>query len=230
MTSAEQIEHLGAALHGFPVDCAFIGGGVLSLLITDPTASAVRVTMDVDVLADASTRVAYRRLDRPLRERGFRHDMSEGAPLCRWVLDGIRVDILPLHRDVLGWGSRWFREALAEARPIKVGAQTVRVVTAPFFVALKLEAFENRGQCDVLCSHDFEDIICLFDGRREIVDEISASPTALRLELASRLARCIANPDFESALDGFVQTGPAAESRKAELLRRFRCVAGLSGE
>ena len=82
----------------------------------------------------------------------------------------------------------------------------------------------------MLCSHDFEDIVCLFDGRPEIVDEIAESPDELRRELATRLAQCVANPDFESAIDGFVQTEPAAESRKAELLRRFRSVAGLSGE
>ena len=36
MTSAERIARLDAALAHFPVAYAFIGGGVLSLLVTDP--------------------------------------------------------------------------------------------------------------------------------------------------------------------------------------------------
>ena len=86
MTSAEQIARLDVALRPFPVDYAFIGGGVLSLLVTDPSASAVRVTMDVDVLTDTHTRRDYQRLERPLSERGFHHDMIAGAPIC--LFDG----------------------------------------------------------------------------------------------------------------------------------------------
>ena len=228
MTSAEQIRRLDAALDGFPVDYAFIGGGVLSLLVTDPTASAVRVTMDVDILANASTRIAYTKLDRSLQDRGFHHDMSDGAPVCRWTLDGIKVDFLPLHRDVLGWESRWFPEALATARPVSVGERMVRVVAPPYFVILKMEAFESRGGGDLLCSHDFEDILCIFDGRPEIVGEIREAPDELRRELGSRLARCLDNSDLESAVEGFVQTEPNPESRMVAILDRLRSVAALA--
>lgn len=228
MTSAEQIRRLDAALDGFPVDYAFIGGGVLSLLVTDPTASAVRVTMDVDILANASTRIAYTKLDRPLQDRGFRHDMSEGTPVCRWTLDGIKVDILPLHRDVLGWESRWFPEALASARHVSIGERMVRVVAPPYFVALKMEAFESRGGGDLLCSHDFEDILCVFDGRPEIVAEIREAPDELRRELGCRLVKCLATPDLESAVEGFVQTEPNPESRMATIFDRLRAVASLA--
>ena len=228
MTSAEQIRRLDAALVGFPVDYAFIGGGVLSLLITDPTASAVRVTMDVDVLANAATRIDYTRLDRPLQARGFHHDMSAGAPICRWILDGIVVDILPLHRDVLGWESKWFPEALASARPIPVGDRQVRIVSAPYFVALKMEAFESRGGGDLLCSHDFEDILCVLDGRPEIVEEIQSSPNELRRELRNAFSRCLSDPDLESAVEGFVQTEPNPESRMAAIFDRLRSIAVLA--
>ena len=73
MTSAEQIARLDAALAHFPVAYAFIGGGVLSLLVTDPSASAVRVTKDVDVITDTGSRRDYLRLERPLSERFARY-------------------------------------------------------------------------------------------------------------------------------------------------------------
>jgi hypothetical protein len=228
VTSAEQIARLDTALRPFPVDYAFIGGGVLSLLVTDPSASAVRVTMDVDVLTDTHTRRDYQRLERPLSERGFRHDTTSGAPICRWRYEGIAVDILPIHRSVLGWESRWFREALASARSVPAGGRSVRVVAAPHFVALKLEAFEGRGRSDMITSHDFEDVICLFDGRPELVGEIRAAPEDLRRHLAGRFAHFLAAPDLEAAVEGFVQTEPSPESRMAAILSRFREVAALT--
>ena len=45
-------------------------------------------------------------------------------------------------------------------------------MSPPYFVALKLEAFEDRGSRDFLYSTDFEDVICLFNGRESIVEEI----------------------------------------------------------
>lgn len=228
MTSAEQIARLDMALSAFPVDYAFIGGGVLALLVTDPSASAVRVTMDVDVLTDTHTRRDYQRLERPLSERGFRHDMTSGAPICRWRFEDIVVDVLPIHRSVLGWESRWFREALASARPAAAAGRTVRVVAAPYFVALKIEAFEDRGRSDFIMSHDFEDVICLFDGRPELVGEIRAAPEDLRQYLSERFTRYLNAPDLEAAVEGFVQTEPAPESRMTAILSRFREVAALA--
>ena len=148
MTSAEQIARLDVALHPFPVDYAFIGGGVLSLLVTDPSASAVRVTMDVDVLIDTHTRRDYQRLERPLSERGFHHDMIAGAPICRWRYEDIIVDIHPIHCSVLGWESRWFREALASAQSVLVGKRPVRIITAPYFVIVSANSLEVPAPAD----------------------------------------------------------------------------------
>ena len=225
MTSAEQIELLDAALSPFPVDYAFIGGGVLSLLVSDVTAEAVRVTMDIDVLTGTTTRKAWQGLEGPLSEKGFCHDMSEGAPVCRWKYGDTTVDILPIHRSVLGWDSKWFAEALAAARPVPVGERMARVVTAPYFLALKAEAFESRGRKDMLTSRDFEDILCLLDGRPEIVEEVRAERDDLRRYLSERLAEYLGMPDLESAVEGFVWTEVAAESRRVALFSRIREIA-----
>ena len=91
-----------------------------------------------------------------------------------------------------------------------------------------MEAFEGRGGGDLLCSHDFEDILCIFDGRPEIVAEIREAPDKLRRELGRRLAQCLANPDVESAVEGFVQTEPNPESRMAAIFDRLRAVASLA--
>ena len=46
----------------------------------------------------------------------------------------------------------------------------IRVVTAPYFVATKLEAFRGRGRGDYISSHDLEDLLAVIDGRDVIVE------------------------------------------------------------
>lgn len=49
MTGIEEtILKLDARLKGVPFDFAFLGGSVLSLLVTDPVADTIRVTKDID--------------------------------------------------------------------------------------------------------------------------------------------------------------------------------------
>ena len=107
------------------------------------------------------------------------------------------------------------------------GGREIKVVSAPYFVALKLEAFEERGQKDFLGSTDFEDVICLFNGRESIVDEI-ASCDALRAGLAAKFSEYLESPELDDAVEGFVQTESNPENRKRCIVERFWKVAALS--
>ena len=61
----------------------FVGGCATGLLITDPASAPVRVTKDVDVIAELASYGEYSTLGERLRGLGFREDDSEGAPVCR---------------------------------------------------------------------------------------------------------------------------------------------------
>ena len=119
-----------------------------------------------------------------------------------------------------------FDVALEESSEVRVGDRIVRIVSAPFFVALKVEAFEDRGKGDFISSTDFEDIICLFNGREAIVEEI-ASSERLRGFLAGKFATYLVRPEFEDAVEGFVQTEDDPDQRKRLVLGRMRAVADL---
>lgn len=223
---AASIVALNKKLLGAPFDYAFLGGSVLSLLVNDPVADTIRVTMDVDIIADVRTRSDFHKEERELEARGFRHDTSEDAPVCRWISDGIVVDVLPIREEVLGWNSPWFEEALHAAKVIDVEGHAVKVITAPFFVALKLEAFEDRGRRDFIGSTDFEDVICLFNGRQALVDEILSEPTVCR-EITRKFASYIKSPGLEDAVMGFVQTEINPERRHADIMAAFKRLADL---
>ena len=222
----ESILKLDARLRDVRFDRAFLGGSVLSLLVTDPLVDTVRVTKDVDVMVDVRTRKDFHALDVTLERLGFAHDMSDGAPVCRWIYDGITVDVLPIREEVLGWKSRWFEEALANAVTIVRDGHPIKIISAPYFVAVKLEAFEERGERDFITSTDFEDVVCLFNGRDSVVEEIAACEV-LRAELAGKFTSYLESPDLKDAIEEFVQTEPNPEMRFRQIIDKFTTVAAL---
>ena len=224
---AASIVALNEKLTGTSFDFAFLGGSVLSLLVNDPTVDAIRVTKDVDVVVGVRTRNEFHREERELEALGFKHDTSEDAPICRWLTDGIEVDVLPVREEVLGWKSEWFEQALLTAQEVEIEGHVVKVVTAPLFVALKLEAFEDRGNGDFLASTDFEDVICLFNGRPGVVDEIFSEAVVCN-GIRAKFSRYVKNADLEDAVLGFVRTESAPEERFRAIMSAFRrLVCGL---
>src|SRR2546430_12717957 len=67
---------------------------------------------------------------------------------------------MPTEEGILGFSNRWYREAIGAAREIALRDDlSIRLVTAPYFIATKYEAFIGRGRGDYLASHDFEDLM-----------------------------------------------------------------------
>lgn len=108
--SDPNLEILELAVHqlGELVDeMVFVGGCATGLLISDPAAAPIRATDDVDVIAQVFSRSEYYRLSEKLRQRGFREDDSDDAPLCRWRGDAVILDVMPVDPEILGFGSDW---------------------------------------------------------------------------------------------------------------------------
>lgn len=70
----------------------------------------------------------------------------------------------------------------------------IRLVTAPAFVATKLEAFTDRGRGDLLSSHDLQDVLNVVDGRPELSQELDAAPAALRDAVRAAFAALLRYP------------------------------------
>jgi len=205
------------ALGELAEDVVFLGGAVLGILITDPAAPPIRATDDVDLIADVSGHLGYSRLEAKLRERGFVNDPAEDAPICRYLVDGVTVDVMPTDPGILGFGNVWSRRAFATAEPHSLpDGSTVRVVTAPYFVATKLEAFAGRGDDDYLASHDIEDIISILDGRPGLVGEIRRSETELAEYVGNELERHGAR--LTGAIEAHLPADAASQAR-AERIR-----------
>ncbi|MFH2119243.1 MAG: hypothetical protein ABIJ25_02460, partial [Pseudomonadota bacterium] len=82
----------------------------------------------------------YHRLEAELRSKGFKQDMSENAPVCRWLVDAIKVDIMPTQEEILGFSNRWYLPAIKNADLIELENElTIKLVSPPYFLATKID-------------------------------------------------------------------------------------------
>jgi predicted nucleotidyltransferase len=207
----------------------FVGGAVAGLLITDPAQPAIRPTEDVDLIAQVIARTDYYALEAELRARGFQQDMRAGAPICRWTVAGVTVDVMPTLPDVLGFSNRWYPLACATAWAARLpSGRSVQVIAAPAFVATKLEAFAGRGQGDYLFSHDLGDIISVIDGRDSLLKEMANADSALRQGVAEAFDRLLSTRGFLDSLPGHLPGDAASQERLPDLMRKLRRIAALA--
>jgi hypothetical protein len=202
------LERAADELAPFLDEVAFVGGATVALWITDPAAPEPRVTKDVDLVVEVTSRLAWYRFEERLRAHGLRNDQSS-AVICRWRAgsagDELLVDLMPGDATILGFENRWQRPALDQAKALALpSGQEIRAISPPYLIATKLEAWNGRGGGDHLRSHDLEDVIRLVDGRAEIVDEVGNAPEDLRLFLSREIATLLGQPRFLDAVDGTV--------------------------
>jgi hypothetical protein len=222
----DQLIAAADALRPLLVELVFAGGCVTGLLITDEAAAEPRGTIDVDVIAEITSYAQYAEFGDRLRSLRFTEDTREGAPVCRWIHGGVILDVMPLDESILGFSNRWYKAATKASVNKKLrGDLEIRMVTAPYFVATKLEAFNGRGGGDFLGSHDLEDVVSVVDGRETLSAEVRDAGADLREYVRREIAKLLTNPGFIDALPGFLLPDAASQSRMGIVLGRLRDLA-----
>jgi len=204
----------------------FTGGSIVSLLLDHPGLTPSRATNDVDVIAEVFTHIEFTDLEERLRKLHFHHDTAEGAPACRWLADGVKVDIMPM-RDPASLQNPWFEIAVHTAQPVTVRDQTLLVVTAPCLLAMKILAFNNRGREDFMGSHDLEDALTLVDGRAALVDEVALADPTVNKYVRGELTRYWADTRFRESLPGHLLSDVASQRRLPGLEKKLQALANL---
>lgn len=222
------VDVVAQALGDLREELVFVGGCAAGMLCNSPNASPPRVTYDVDIVAEVVALTDYYALEKKFANRGFLRDKSQDAPICRWQLGEVKVDLMPSNERILGFSNRWYSLALATALHIELPSGThIRLIAAPTFLATKLEAFTTRGKSDLMSSHDFEDIINVLDGRADIEAEVAAANPALTDYLANRFLEIVQNPDFDNTLPGLVTYDELYEHRIRRVRDRIKSIARL---
>ncbi|MDO8891376.1 MAG: hypothetical protein Q7V00_05985 [Sulfurimicrobium sp.] len=222
------VELVAHALGELCDELVFLGGCAAGLLCTSPSAPPPRVTYDVDVVAEVAALAAYHALEKQFASRGFARDVSLDAPICRWRFGEVKVDLMPTDEGILGFANRWYPLAIVSASIVSLpSGKQIRLISAPAFLATKLEAFSSRGQSDLMSSHDFEDIINVIDGRPGIEEEVADAGGELANYLACRLAEIARNANFDNTLPGLVVYDELYEERIRRVRDRINTIMSL---
>lgn len=198
-----------------------VGGCAVGLLITDQARPPVRPTVDVDMVAEVTSIADYYSLRPKLNKTGFKEDPSQDH-MCRWRKGELIVDVMPT-TEILGHSvNRWYAEAVKAAQVHTLpSGEAISVITAPFFIATKLESFNNRGGGDYM-HHDMEDILNVVDGREELLAECASAPAEVREFIQDELDEYLADQTFADQLEWVFPDG-----RSELVIQRLRHLAGL---
>ena len=121
---------------------------------------------------------------------------------------------MPTNEKILGFGNIWYADAIKSSLIVTLqNGKNIYTITSPYFLATKLEAFKTRGKNNYLLSHDFEDIISVIDGRKEVADEVLASPIKLKRYLSQNFQSILQKTEFLEALPGLLNYGKVTNER-----------------
>lgn len=163
--SIECIEIISKVLNKIDSKFIFVGGATIPFYIPKVYWPDARSTEDVDVVFDVVSRINFYKLADKLRKFGFKEVIGdeEKVPLCKYVFNGLKVDVMSTDESVLGFTNAWYEEGVENCWQVEYPLPEVKILKAPYFLATKIEAFKGRGKNDFQYSHDMEDIISVLE-------------------------------------------------------------------
>lgn len=202
ITRLKSVYHL---LTDLDKNYVFVGGAVVSLYV-DRAAEESRPTEDVDVLLEIYSTIEYNQVEEKLRDLGFQNDITAKF-VGRYIHNGIIIDFMPLKDEVLGFSNKWYEEAFQNAVEIALDTEVViKIFSAPYFIATKLEAFKsrgknNKGEYDGRLSADFEDIVYILVNRDIIWDELKQANDPVKQYLVAEFSSLLQNQHIREWID-----------------------------
>lgn len=168
-----------AALEELGPFVVYVGGATVSLY-KDRIVSETRVTDDVDIVVEIAAYTEFAEIEEKLRRKGFTNDVTSKV-ICRYVVKGVVVDIMPTKGDILGFTNPWYEDGVKHAITYQLDSKTeIRIFDAVHFLASKIAAFQNRGNNEGRTSSDFEDIVYLLKSRDALWRELKEAPEEIK--------------------------------------------------
>lgn len=227
--SIQRLARVARALGALRAQIVFIGGAIAPLLHTERTIRDPRATTDVDGVCMTSSYSEHGALQDELRKLGFREAIGIGALAHRWrsLQDDI-FDLVPVGNVLGATGQGWDVRALESANAIQLDESlSIRIPSAPAFLALKWAAFVDRGSADPLASDDLEDILALIASRASIVSEVATAHPGVRAFVVLKFTTLSTNPSLEDLLAGYLNGAMDPSSAMDIARKRLHAIAAL---
>ena len=196
------ITQIANALGSLKEKVVFVGGSAAELYADYPEITDIRPTIDVDCFLELHTYLNYSKLEEKLRSLGFKDDTSQGAPICRKIYNGIKVDFMPDDERVLGFSNRWYADGIKNKKEnVLPNGTKIYILSVEYYLATKFEAMNSRGGTDIRGSHDWEDIVYIMNNCAELVDAIKRCHNAqLAVYLQSQCFNLLQNRNIREII------------------------------
>lgn len=220
-TNIVRIKAVNNALGILKDKVVFVGGATISLY-PDRQVFEVRPTDDVDVIVEILNYNERAALEETLRKIGFVHDI-ESSLVCRYKIDGVIVDIMPTNDSSIGFSNKWYPQGFENAIDYSIDENNVvKILSTPYFIATKLEAFKSRGRGDGRTSHDFEDIVYVLENRTSVWEEMNNLQGEIKEYLQQEFSILLNNANINEWIDVHVErASPPATYYIIEQLKKF---------
>ena len=213
----DMLQTVADGLEELKDEIVFVGGAVAELYADDPASSDIRPTQDVDCTIELSSYKEHTELEEDLRTKGFANDTSQGAPICRWIYQDIKVDVMPTDENVLGFNNQWYPGCVGNkiSKTLPDGTE-IFVFPPEYYLASKFEAHNDRGGNDLRQSHDFEDIIYILDNCTSILEDIRNAEEDVKNYLKEECESLLKNDGLSEWIESALPYG--SDSDRVEMI------------
>ncbi|MDR9487472.1 hypothetical protein [Salibacter sp.] len=212
------IEKVASVLGELNEEIIYVGGAVVSLYATDEGAEHPRPTKDIDISVQIGSYLEMNKFQEKLRKRKI-YPSSQGGVLYRYSYDGIQIDFIPWESTSLGPTNSWLKPGFEYARNIEVGAESIKILPLPFYIATKWEAYKSRGK-DPRMSHDLEDIIYVIDNNKNVIEHFDESDhEGVRMFLSKMSNEILSDSSRDEIIECHINPYTANERKRLVLDR-----------
>jgi hypothetical protein len=213
----EMLQTVADGLEELREEIVFVGGAVAELYADDPASSDIRPTQDVDCTIELRSYKEHTELEEGLKTKGFVNDTSQGAPICRWIYQDIKVDVMPTDENILGFNNQWYPGGVDNkiSKTLPDGTE-INVFPPEYYLASKFDAHHDRGGNDLRQSHDFEDIIYVLDNCLDILENIRNANEDVKNFLKAECESLLKNDGLSEGIECALPLG--SDSDRVEII------------
>jgi predicted nucleotidyltransferase len=213
----DMLQTVAYGLEELKEEMVFVGGAVAELYADDPASSDIRPTQDIDCTIELRSYKEHTELEEDLRTKGFANDTSQGAPICRWIYQDIKVDVMPTDENILGFNNQWYPGGVDNkiSKTLPDGTE-IYIFPPEYYLASKFDAHHDRGGNDLRQSQDFEDIIYVLDNCTDILENIRNADQDVKNYLKAECESLLEDDGLSEGIDSALPYG--SDSDRVEII------------
>lgn len=140
-TNSERLQEIAEGMQDLNERLVYVGGAMAGAYATDPAATEPRTTIDVDCVVNSTSYSEHAAFEELLRQKHFQNDQTPDAPICRWIYNGEKVNVMSMDEKSQSFGNRWYRPGFGKReRFVLESGRSIYRLPATYYIATKIEA------------------------------------------------------------------------------------------